>query len=232
MRTDELLLIRALPLFADMAQESFDALMQASFLQRFPPQVVLIREGEPADFLHVVVDGAVELFAAAGRRETTMELVRPISTFILAAVIRDSVYLMSARTLEPSRVLMIPTRSIHDVFARDTAFARSIVVELSTRYRAMVKSLKSQKLRSGIERLANHLLRVDAEQGGEGRILLSVEKRVVAALLGMTPENLSRAFATLSAYGVEVDGPRIVLTKPDDLRRLANPTPLIDDPES
>lgn len=232
MRADELPLIRALPLFADMAEESFDALMQASFLQRFPPQVVLIRESEPADFLHVVVDGAVELFAGAGRRETTMELVRPIATFILAAVIRDAAYLMSARTLEPSRILMIPSRSIHEVFDRDAAFARSIVVELSTRYRAMVKSLKSHKLRSGIERLANHLLRLDAEQGGSGHIELPVEKRVVAALLGMTPENLSRAFGTLAAYGVEVDGPRIRLTKPEDLCRLAQPNPLIDDPAS
>ena len=51
-------------------------------------------------------------------------------------------------------------------------------------------------------------------------------------LLGMTPENLSRAFATLKPYGVVVDGARVDLTKPEDLRTLAKPTSLIDDPTS
>jgi len=50
-----------------------------------------------------------------------------------------------------------------------------------------------------------------------------------AALLGMTPENLSRAFATLAPYGVKVDGPVIALSKLPDLKVLAKPTALIDD---
>ena len=55
---------------------------------------------------------------------------------------------------------------------------------------------------------------------------------MLAALLGMTPENLSRAFATLRPYGVRVDGPTIRLDKVDDLQVLAKPTPLIDDPKT
>ena len=48
----------------------------------------------------------------------------------------------------------------------------------------------------------------------------------------MTPENLSRAFNTLAAYGIAVDGPAIAISKPADLRRLAKPSLLIDDPAS
>ena len=96
----------------------------------------------------------------------------------------------------------------------------------------MVKSLKNQKLRNAVERLANCLLRSEAEQGGTGVIQLQVDKRTLAALLGMTPENLSRAFATLKPYGVEVNGREIRLTQIDDLRTLAKPSPLIDDPST
>jgi len=46
----------------------------------------------------------------------------------------------------------------------------------------------------------------------------------------MTPENLSRAFSSLSAYGVSVNGPRIGLSKLQDLHQLAKPDALIDDP--
>ena len=44
----------------------------------------------------------------------------------------------------------------------------------------------------------------------------------------MTPENLSRAFATLADYGVEVHGPQVTVTRPVVLNRLAKPDPLID----
>ena len=80
-----------------------------------------------------------------------------------------------------------------------------------------------------MERLANYLLRQDRVQGGSGHVTLPLDKRTVASLLGMTPENLSRAFATLRPYGVKVEGGQVELTKPDDLRTLAKPTPLIDD---
>ena len=222
--------VRRLALFSDMEEASFEELMQAAFLQRFPAQVQLIEEGDRADFLYVVVEGCVELFAGANGRETTMDLIHPVSTFILAAVMKDAVYLMSARTTLKSQILMIPSANIRDVFERDAAFARAMVVELASCYRQVVKGLKNQKLRSAVERLANYLLAAEREQGGDGAITLGTDKRTVAALLGMTPENLSRAFNTLKAYGVEVDGRDIRLTASGALEQLAKPTPLIDDP--
>lgn len=232
MRETDLQTVRNLDLFRDIAQENFDALIKASFLQRFPSGVDLITEGEPADFLYVVTEGIVALYASANRRESTITVVRPVSTFILAAALKDAVYLMSARTLAPSRLLMIPSMNVRKVFAQDQAFARAIVWELSTRFREMVKALKNQKLRTGVERLANYLLLLHAEQGAGGYADLDIDKSALASLLGMTPESLSRAFGTLRAYGVDVNGARIRLTKLKDLATLAKPTPLLDDPST
>lgn len=229
MRDEDFPAVRSLDLFATMSKTSFDGLMQGAFLQWFPPQVVLIEEGASADFLHVVLDGAVEMFARSNDRETTMAILEPVSAFILAAVLRDAVYLMSARTIERSRVLMIPAESVREALENDPAFTRAIVQDLAGAFRSAVKSLKSQKLRTGAERLANWLLRVHDDQGGTGTVRLGTDKRTLAALLGMTPENLSRAFGALRGYGVEVSGRDIALNAPDELRRLAKPNPLIDD---
>ena len=229
MRPDDIPRIRALPLFRDMDADVFDEMVQAAYLQRFPPQVQLITEGDPADFLYVMVDGAVEMFATGNNRETTMMIVEPVSTFILAAVLRDAAYLMSARTLMPSRVLMIPAEDIRAAMDKDAAFARAMVRELATRYRGVIKQLKNQKLRTAVERLANYLLHLRTVQDTEDTIELPIDKRTVAALLGMTPENLSRAFNTLGPYGVEVTGKQIRLTRPAALETLAKPNRLIDD---
>lgn len=228
MRSEDLPVIGQLPLFADMGEDHFAELMRAAYLQTFPPQVELISEGDRADFLYVVVEGCVELFARANGRETSMALVEPVATFILAAVIKDAVYLMSARTTEKSRLLLIPSEDIRAAFRRDDTFARAIVVELASRYRAVVRDHKNQKLRTGVERLANRLLCLEAEQGGNGVLTLPYDKRTLASLMGMTPENLSRAFNTLKPYGVDVNGSDIRLTKMADLRRLAKPNDLID----
>jgi CRP/FNR family transcriptional regulator, transcriptional activator FtrB len=221
--------VRSLPLFADMTDASYAELMRAAFLQRFPTDVTLIQEGDPPDFLHVVVEGIIELFATHAERETTISILRPVSAFILAAVINDQVYLKAARTLDRSRILMIPSENVRGVFQTDTAFARSVVHELALAYRRMVRELKNQKLRSGAERLAAWLIRIHTQQGGTGTVRLAFEKRVLAARLGMTPENLSRAFAALASYGVEVDRRTVRLTELEDLARLAKPNPLMDD---
>jgi CRP/FNR family transcriptional regulator, transcriptional activator FtrB len=232
MRSEDLPAVGQLPLFADMDKERFAELMRAAYLQMFPPQVELIREGDPADFLHVVVEGRVELFARSNGRESALALVEPVSTFILAAVLKDAVYLMSARTTEKSRLLLIPSEDIRRAFRQDDAFARAIVVELASRYRTVVKDHKNHKLRTAVERLANCLLTLERRQGGSGLLVLPFDKKTLASLLGMTAENLSRAFNTLKPYGVEVNGAEIALTKPDDLRKLAKPNPLIDDETS
>lgn len=230
MRREDLPAIRQLEFFAQMEEANFNEAMNAAYLQRFPPQMELIRQGEAADFLHVVVEGAVELFANDNGRETTTAIVNPVATFILAAVLLDAPYLMSARTLEPSKILMIPAENIRSGFECDAAFARSIVQELSIRYRDMVKSLKNHKVRTSVERLANYLLREHEQQGAVGQLSLPIDKKNLAALLGMTPENLSRAFGTLRPYGVNVSGAKIQISNVGDLTILAKPNPLTDDP--
>ena len=219
-----------LSLFKDMDAEVFDRLISAAYLQRFPAQIELITEGESADFLYIVVAGCVELFSTANGRETTMALVRPVSTFILAATIKDAPYLMSGRTIEASQILLVPSDDVRRAFAEDDKFARAIVTELASCYRAVVKSMKNLKLRTSVERVANYILRMQLRAGGANVLDLQIGKRHLASMLGMTPENLSRAFGALQAHGVTVEGRQITIDDAERLARYAKPSPLIDDP--
>ena len=221
--------IRSLDLFACMEDEHFDQLMRGSYVQNFPPMIELISEGDPSDFLHIVISGSVELFSCWNRRETTMATVWPVSSFILAATIRDAPYLMSARTLEKSRIVLLPSSDVRQVFDVDPGFARAIVTELAQCYRSVVKNTKDLKLRTSVERLANYLLRQQKRNGGKPEFILHTEKRRLASALGMTPENMSRAIKSLKPYGVEVTGNQVLIKDQDDLERFAKPSVLIDD---
>lgn len=231
MRLEDAPEIRRLSLFATMAEAAFEALVRGAYLQTFPPQVQLMAEGDKPDFLQVLIEGSVELYATWNRRETTMAMLRPVTTFIPAAAITDRANLMSARTLAKSRIALIPAEDVRRAFRADPHFAVAMANELAVDFRTVTKHVKELKLRSSIERLAACLLRLDAETGLTGSFALPCEKRQLAAYLGMTPESLSRALASLRAYGVSVDQGGITLANVEDLRRLAKPTPLIDQPE-
>lgn len=220
--------VRSLRLFSEMGHDSFQALMRGAYVQNFPPQIDLITEGETPDFLHIVLSGSVDLFSSWNGRETSMATVRPVSTFILAASIKNAPYLMSARTLEKSRIALLPSQDVRAIFDTDADFARAIVTELAQCYRAVVKNTKDLKLRTSLERLANYLMRQQMRTGSV-EFDLKMEKRRLASFLGMTPENLSRAFKGLEPYGVQVSGNHICIGDLEDLTQFAKPNPLIDD---
>jgi alkylhydroperoxidase/carboxymuconolactone decarboxylase family protein YurZ len=58
---------------------------------------MLAKEGKQADFLHVLLDGAVELFAEMDEQQTTITVLRPVTAFILPAVVAGLPCLASAR---------------------------------------------------------------------------------------------------------------------------------------
>ena len=215
--------IRSLPLFQQMSEQAFADLMAQSMLQRFPARAELIKEGELPDFLYIVVDGAVDLYATRDAEETTIDILYPSSSFILAAVMRDEPYLKSARTLMPTQVLMIPSQVVRDAFNRDPAFARGIIDEMAARYRAVTRVLKNDRMRSSTERLANWLLGM-ARRTGSNEFELPLEKRKLASFLGMTPESYSRSIAALEKHGVRSHGPLITISDPAGLAEFAKPS--------
>ena len=226
MRIGEKPEIARLPLFRDMDDAMRERIFAGSFLQVFPPQLVLFELGQHADFLHVLVDGLVELSATSGGRDTTMRIVEPITSFILAAVVNDLPYLMTARTLEPSRVLLVPAALIREVIRQDAALMQATMHELALAYRDLVRALADMKLRQSAERLGNYLLQQEGQQAAAGTIHLRAEKRVLASLLGMTPENLSRAFSMLANHGVRVNGGKITIIDRNALCKFARPDPI------
>ena len=230
MRAADAKIVRSLPLFSGMQDAHFETVVEAGYLQRFPHRVVLAHEGERPNFLHVLVEGSVEFYSVSRDRETTLSFLKPPGAFILAAVVLDQLYLKSARTTENSVVVLIPAQAVRGVFDKDPAFARAVVAELALRYRGLVKDLKNQRLRTGLERLANWILAHDEQLDRPGSFKLPIEKKALASLLGMRPENLSRSFSELADLGVKVDGAKLTIVDRATLTKFASPDQLIDDP--
>jgi CRP/FNR family transcriptional regulator, transcriptional activator FtrB len=223
--------VRSSRLFRYMADPHFAALLGVASLRRFPAQVVLIEELQRPESLHVVLEGAVELFCRHDGKETIIDVIRPISAFALAAVMGELPYLASGRTLEASRILFIPAEVVRGLFGQDSGFAWAIIRELAGGFRDMIKEVKNQRLRTSVERLANWIVQQNLLHGGIGRFTLPHDKRTLALRLGMTPESLSRNLAALSRHGVMARGRTVVIKDVVALTAFARPSPSIDDPD-
>ncbi|RRY19691.1 transcriptional regulator [Brucella anthropi] len=228
MRKEDIDALKNLPLFMDMADATFERIMRPSFVQSFPPRTTLIKEDEPADFLFAILDGLVLMSAKSDDGETALEILRAADIFILAAVLNDDVCLQTAQTLTPTRVLMVPSSLVRDLMSEDVGFMRAVVFETARAYRRLVKELKAQKLRSSVQRLANWIVKESLINNGADVVMIPYEKRTLAAYLGMTPENLSRSFATLGSHGVSVQASAIKITNKNKLLQFAAPSHLID----
>jgi CRP/FNR family transcriptional activator FtrB len=224
--------LKALPLFSKMTENSLASLLDAALLQQFPTGVILIHEGDHADFLHVLVDGLVEIFTEQDGGEWGISLINPISTFILAAVVSDQPYLNSARTLSDSRVLLIPAQSVRAIFEQDIAFARIVAQELAFAYRSTVKKLKGYMARSSVQRVANWILAEAKRDSSQANIVVPFDRGTLASHIGTTRENLSRSLAMLTEHGVRIRGREIVIDSKELLEAFARPQRFIDDPMS
>jgi len=230
LRPDEEKFSAALPYFDGLSGASVRQLLDGAILQRFPMQADIIRQGGTPDFLHVVVEGRVEVFTSYLDRETTVDVLGAGDCFILAAVFLDKAYLKSARALSPARLLLIPAAAVRRVFGDDPVFAGKCAAELAEGYRRLVKEVSNLKLRSSLERLANWLLHHARRDEANARFVIPFDKKTLAAKLGIAPEVLSRNFAALAAHGVKVTGKSVEVTDLELLERLAQPLPEIDDP--
>jgi len=219
---------RGLPLFRCVSPQCFDGLMKVTSMQRIAQHAVFIEEDRLPQFLYIVLEGTVELFSRTGERETTLDIVRPTTTFVLPAVIRNEPYLNSARAFAPLKILAIPAAAVRDAFNRDEQLARAVAIDLAVSHNATVRALKDLKLLNSAERLANWILEASHEQGNNGNITLCYAKRTLASRLGMTPENLSRNLASLAKHCISLKGRVMTITDIEALRQYAKPSPSIN----
>ena len=220
--------IKQIDLFRSVDPATIDAIAAPSFLQNFPGNVILARQGVAADFLFVLMDGMVEIRTEVAERQHTLGILEPTSVLLADAVVTDDIVLAECRTIAVSRLVMIPAAIVRWAMERDATFCRRLLSITAETSRDYMRQLNGQKLRNGIERLAAWALDEWQVQGGGEAFEMRHSKRVLANLLGMTPENLSRTLAGLEDSGLRFSGRKVEVWNPDRLRSIADLDPLID----
>ncbi len=207
-----------------MDRDALGRLSSGAFLQHFPADIVIQQQDVRPDFLHVLVSGSVELLRIEGDALATVDVVAEGGLFVAAAVVADSPTLVSAITLGPTVIAFIPAIRVRDALATDPLFSLALLRALASDAQRRDRDLAEMKALTAGQRLGRWVLR---EQGRNSlpHFPIPYTKRVLATLLGMSPENLSRSASALAAHGARFKGRTIEVTDAIALDLYAHPHP-------
>ena len=219
MRPSDQQLLKQMPLYADLGPGVAERIFRNAVLQTVPRGSIVFHQGDKAEFVHILLSGEVALIAEDEKLgPTIIEFFPAGEIFVAPAGLLELPYLVSAKAIGESRILMLPADHFRRLMANEPALAIAMTRALSRHWRLLVKQIKELKLKSASQRVGSYLLSKAPVRDGTAKFQLAEERKMIAARLGMTPESLSRAFAQLKTMGISGRGRNIEIADVKKLR--------------
>ncbi|HME20156.1 MAG TPA: helix-turn-helix domain-containing protein [Acetobacteraceae bacterium] len=217
--------LRGLPVVGECSDDLLGRLNEASDLVRVGPDEELFREGEILQELTFLVVGQVgAVHPQPGGKQTMLDVLQPVRPLCLAATLLGLPAPAGARTFTSARLIVFPVAALQAMIRDDTALGQRLLDYSLHETQVLTQEVYALKLRSAVQRLAVYLLgRVNEAELSPARFVLPFEKRMLAARIGCSQENLSRAFAALRRIGVETQRGVVLIRDLTALRTFAAP---------
>ena len=137
--------LRETALFAGLDDEQLQRLVELGEIVDLAPNDVLIREGEQADALYVVLDGELEVTKQSGSSQIPLALVGPGSLQGEIAALEGGRRLASVRATGTAEVLRIPVGAIRELLAAGPDVALALIRTAVARLREIESTLRERE---------------------------------------------------------------------------------------
>jgi CRP/FNR family transcriptional regulator, dissimilatory nitrate respiration regulator len=203
---DRAVLLKA-PFLAGLSQEALARLMSAMTVSTLAPRKFVAREGEPADAFYCVLAGYVRLFRLSREgREADIMVCAPGDTFAQCLLFGENTYRYNALAAEPTVLARFDMQAVRELAQQEPEIAKAIIASISRNLQDTIDCITNDRLFTAPQRVANYIASRCPDEGGPASIRLPFQKNLLAGMLGLAPEALSRAFSSLRKAGVTVRG--------------------------
>jgi CRP/FNR family transcriptional regulator, dissimilatory nitrate respiration regulator len=214
--------VMSCPLFSGLPAEKARSLVTGRRVMLVEPRRQIFTQGERAEAFYVVLDGWVKLY-----RMTPAGDVAVVGVFARGESFAEPVmflggrYPASAEAASAGRLLVVDVSGFDAAMSDDPSLSAAMLASILFHTDRLAEDIAGLKRLASAQRVADFLIRqIDAREGA-ATLVLPHDKALLAARLGMTPETLSRAFAALRRFGVEIRRERVSIADVSALRAYA-----------
>ena len=196
--------LAAQPLFQSISSANRALLVKSTRARSFRKGDLLFEKGDKPAGLFYVVKGHILLGVSSLQGETkVMGIYGAGHSLGEAEIAMDSPYPYFAESVGDAVVLDIAKSAFLTVLDTDRSFARSLICSMGERQHDLLFSVESYSLRTATERVVGYLLQhAHVQASGCLMVKLPATKQLIASLLNIKPETLSRIFRDLSDAGL------------------------------
>lgn len=186
-----------------------------------PARSTICKTGDQAEAFFCVLSGYVRLYRRSrDGREADIRICAPGDIFGESLLFAGNAYPFHAQTADSCTLARFDLGHVRDLVEKQPDVARSVMVSLSRDLLNTIECLSNDRLFTAPQRVANYLLSRCPVDGGEVSIRLPFQKNLLAGMLGLAPEALSRAFSSLRKAGVTVRGRIVQIGDVEALRNI------------
>jgi len=182
--------------------------------RQYPARAVLVSEGERTDAMYIILEGKARAYVSDGEgREAVLSVMGAGEYFGEMAALDEGPRSASVITLEPTRVVVVPSTELADFVKRNPAFAMHFIQRLIARVRALTENVRSLSLMDAYGRIARLLLEEAKVEGGV-QFMPRMTQADIASRVGCTREMVSRILKELArGQYISVLPDRIVINR-------------------
>ena len=210
-------------LFTNLDQESLNSILAEGAPTDFSKGDLICRQGEPAEFCHLVLNGTVKLSRNAGPdAAAVISIHRPTQSFMEGDSFSGGSYSTTAEAITNCRIARFDATKWRLLIGQQPSIALAMLGSASVHLRILLGQVEKLKTMTASARLADFILNLVGPGGGAKIATLPYEKQMIAAQLGITPESFSRTLGQLRSYGVTVTKNHVEVADTALLRRIVS----------
>lgn len=207
-------MLNNVPLFSGLSEDELDALIKLCETREAPKKTNIIKKGQAADSLYIILSGKVEIYVTDNRgKEVVFNVQGPGEYFGELALLGGTERTASVVTLEDSKFLVMSKQTFLDFLENNPRISINLIRGLVERVAALSENVSNLALLDTYGRLAKLL--VDSATEQDGRLITEeLTQQDIANRIGSSREMVNRILKDLrEGEYITMDGKRIVLQK-------------------
>lgn len=203
-----------IPLFCGLGKQDLAAIAEHAITKTYPPHSIIIREGDAADALYVILYGKAKVYVSnAEGAEAILNILGSGEFFGEMGLLDKAPRSASVMTLEPTRLSMITEQAFRACLARQPDVAYNLIRALNQRVRMLTENVRNLALLDVYGRVARTLISVAVKDGQQFIVDPKLTHQDIASMVGASREMVSRVLKDMAAKQfIQTQGRRIILS--------------------